>query len=106
MITVDTILTQDGHPWNVALQKCPNGVPAEIASLSDIATEAKEKQAGVLKIDLTKCANIDSRGLQFLIDVHRQFTPIGISVVLQHPTPHLNHLFRIMNFDRLFKIEQ
>ena len=58
-----------------------------------------------LVIDLTAVEGLDSQGLRYLYDIQKQFSPNKIAVVLKNPNVHLQHLFRIMQFNRIFIIE-
>jgi anti-anti-sigma factor len=58
-----------------------------------------------LVIDLSTLEEFDSRGLQVLLMLHKQFTPQNIQVTLRNPNPYLSRIFRITQFDRFFPVE-
>ncbi|MCK6628580.1 MAG: STAS domain-containing protein [Anaerolineae bacterium] len=58
-----------------------------------------------LVIDFSTLKEFDSRGLQLLLMLYKQFSPQNIQIVLRNPNPYLRRVLRIMQFDRVFKVE-
>ncbi len=58
-----------------------------------------------LIIDFSSLKEFDSRGLQLLLMLYRQFSPQNIQIVVRNPHPYLSRVLRIMQFDRVFKVE-
>jgi len=64
-----------------------------------------ETQAKMLFVDLTHAERIDSHGLRLLLNAQKEFTNENVQIILKNPNSHLNRLFQIMQFDRVFTIE-
>ncbi len=58
-----------------------------------------------LIIDFSSLKEFDSRGLQLLLMLYRQFSAQNIQIVLYNPHPYLIRVLRIMQVDRVFKVE-
>lgn len=58
-----------------------------------------------LVIDFSTLKEFDSRGLQLLLLLYKQFSPQNIQIILRNPNPYLRRVLRIMQFDRVFKVE-
>jgi anti-anti-sigma factor len=102
-------LSQDVDVWTLKLSGFVNANTASLMwstdSSSTLLKKLRQSQARSLVIDLTETNGIDSHGLRLLIDAHKEFSAQNIQIRLRQPNPHLSRLFRIMQFDRLFKIE-
>ncbi len=64
-----------------------------------------ETHAHKFIIDLSQTERLDSQGLRHLYDIYRLFVSTNIQVVLQNPNSHLLRLFRIVQFDKVFEID-
>lgn len=73
--------------------------------LVETLKDAVRAQIQSLVIDLKATETIDSHWLKFLLDIQQECSAMNIQVVLQNPNHHLRHLFRIMQFDRMFLID-
>lgn len=100
-----TELTQDSYVWHLKLKGDLEARAYHQAWLADLARQAVQAQVQTLVIDLKNVDNVDSRGLKFLLDVYNEFSSHKIEVILQNPSAHLRRLFRIIQFERIFKIE-
>ena len=58
-----------------------------------------------LVIDLATLKDFDSRGLQALLMLHKQFSPKNIQVKLRNPNHSLSQILRITQFDRFIPVE-
>ena len=58
-----------------------------------------------LVIDLTTTQDFDSRGLQFLCQMHKQLVERNIQIILRNPSTHLRQILRIMQFGQIFEVE-
>lgn len=58
-----------------------------------------------LVLDFSTLKEFDSRGLQLLLMLSKQLSPQNIQIVLYNPNPYLRRVLRIMQFDRVFKVE-
>lgn len=58
-----------------------------------------------LVIDFSTLNEFDSRGLQLLLMLYKQFSPQNIKIILRNPSPYLRRVLRIMQFDRVFIVE-
>ncbi|GIK37958.1 MAG: hypothetical protein BroJett011_17910 [Chloroflexota bacterium] len=65
----------------------------------------EQSEVGKLIVDLTTTGDFDSRGLEFLRQMHRQLAGRNIPIILHNPSTHLRQVLRIMQFDRMFGIE-
>ncbi len=70
-----------------------------------ISNRLVEAQAKKLIIDLAATEQFDSLGLQLLLLLYKQLAQRNIQVVLRDPNPHLRRVLRIMQFDRIFRVE-
>ncbi|MEM7344397.1 MAG: STAS domain-containing protein [Chloroflexota bacterium] len=57
-----------------------------------------------LVIDLSEVDNIDSHALRLMLNAYKEFTVKKVGIELHKPRPHLRRLLRIMQFDRLFTV--
>lgn len=86
-------------------------VPAETFQLAPaiennfILQRMLQAASNELVIDFSSLKEFDSRGLQLLLMLYRQFSPQSIQIVLRNPHPYLSRVLRIMQFDRVFKVE-
>lgn len=74
-------------------------------SSSALLKKLQEAKADSLWIDLSETERFDSQGLRLLLNAHKEFSRADIPIILRYPNPHLNRLFQIMQFDRIFTIE-
>lgn len=58
-----------------------------------------------LVIDFSQLKEFDSHGLLLLLRLSQQFSPQNIQIVLHNPSSYLSRVLRIMQFDRVFKVE-
>lgn len=58
-----------------------------------------------LVIDFSHLKEFDSHGLLLLLRLSQQFSPQNIQIVLHNPSTYLSRVLRIMQFDRVFKVE-
>lgn len=79
-------------------------LPAAIES-STILNKMVEAHAQKLIIDLSAIKDFDSRGVQILVMLYRQFSEQNMSIVLQNPGPYLSRVLRIMQLDSLFEVK-
>lgn len=98
-------LTRESHVWHLKLKGDLEGRAYHQAWLADLASQAVEANVQTLIVELKNIENVDSRGLKFLLDVYNEFSSRKIEVVLRNPSNHLRRLFRIIQFERIFKIE-
>lgn len=102
-------LSQQSEIWTLTLIGFVNASTAALMWFTDrsqtLLMRMVEAEANTLVIDLEQAEGIDSHGLRLLIDAHREFAEKNIQITLRSPNSHLSRLFRIMQFDRLFKIE-
>jgi anti-anti-sigma factor len=78
-------------------------LPAAIES-NTILNKMVEAHAQKLVIDLSAVKDFDSRGVQMLVMLYRQFSEQNMPIVLQNPGPYLSRVLRIMQLDRLFEV--
>lgn len=64
-----------------------------------------EAKATKLSIDLALADQFDSHGLRLLLNAQREFGKEKVEIILKNPNAHLQRLFQIMLFDRVFTIE-
>lgn len=79
-------------------------LPAAIES-GGIFNKAIEAEAEGLVIDLSAVQEFDSRGVQVLVMLYKQFSEEGLRLVLRNPSPYLSRVLRIMQLDRVFEVE-
>jgi len=58
-----------------------------------------------LIIDLAQVDRFDPLGLRMLLGAQKEASSKNITVIPKKPNSHLNRLFKIMKFDKLFAIE-
>jgi anti-sigma B factor antagonist len=58
-----------------------------------------------VRLDLAKANYIDSSGIGYLITIHKRFTGAGGELVLCAPPPSVMQVFRLLQMDRVLKIE-
>ena len=78
-------------------------LPAAVESKA-ILNKVMKAQTPKLVIDLSDVKEFDSRGMQMLLMLYKQFAEQNISVILQNPTPYLSRMLDIMQFDRWFEV--
>ena len=109
LTSLKTELSQTGDIWILKIIGFVNANTASLMwstdSSSTLLKKLQETQTKSLVIDLSETNGIDSHGLRLLIDAHKEFSAQNRQITLRHPNAHLSRLFRIMQFDRLFKIE-
>ena len=109
LLTLTTELSQQDEAWTLTLTGFVNASTAYLMWFTDknqtLLEQMVDAGATSLVIDLSRTEGIDSHGLRLLIDAHREFSEKNIQITLRSPNSHLSRLFRIMQFDRLFKIE-
>jgi anti-anti-sigma factor len=75
----------------------------DLSTKEDVASLFRSLRAdGPVVIDMTKVTYVDSSFLHELAGLHSRFTPH--SVTLLGVSGHLQRVFDILNFDRLFEI--
>ena len=74
--------------------------------VTNILEEMSDSQPQTLIIELTFTKTIDSKGLSLLLTLQKVLAEQQVNITLKNPNQHLRDLFRIMQFDRLFKIDQ
>lgn len=73
--------------------------------VSKLLTDLIAAQVPTLVIDLASIETISSRELGLLLNIRKRFSEAEIEIILHSPGSHLSNLFRIMHFDRFFRIE-
>ncbi|MCB0155149.1 MAG: STAS domain-containing protein [Anaerolineae bacterium] len=97
-------LIQRGDSWILYL---PRQFPASPESwVTAILNTVRQTHAQSLIIDLTNIETIDTRGLSLIITLQKVMAQEYIVIALRKPNRHLCDLFRIMQFDHLFIIDQ
>jgi anti-anti-sigma factor len=76
-----------------------------VDSSAALLEKLRQVRAKKLLIDLEQAERFDSHGLRLLLNAQKEFSKVGIPIVLRNPNSHLNRLFQIMQFDRAFEIE-
>ncbi len=79
-------------------------LPSAIES-NAILNRLIETHAQKLIIDFTTLTEFDSRGIQLLLMLYKQFISDNIHIVLRNPNSYLSRVLRIMQIDQVFEIE-
>lgn len=79
---------------------------ASIKDLIPIREYLLQLQAQKLRIDLLTTERLDSQGMQLLLTVQQYLAKEKIQVILCNPNVRLRRLLRVMQFDRVFEIEE
>jgi anti-anti-sigma factor len=66
----------------------------------------RDSHPQTLIIDLTFTKTIDSKGLSLLLTLQKMLAERQVGVTLKNPNRHLRDIFRIMQFDHLFTVDQ
>ena len=102
-------LIQDAHGiWILEIignVDCENFQLTSTIENSAIVKRLTEVQAQTLVVDLSAAEQFDSLGLQLLLVLHKQLASHHIQIVLRQPNAHLRRVLRIMQFDRVFRVE-
>ena len=99
------LIQQNDIQWMIVLENEAIFTATPSIWFADIVEQLEQNGVELLIIELTGVESIDSQGLKFLLDVHRDLSGRDIKVILQNPGPHLRRLLRVMQFDRIFTIE-
>ena len=99
------LIQQNETQWTIALDNEANFIVTPSIWMADIIEQLEQNGVELLIIELAGVESIDSQGLKFLLDIHRDLSGRNIKMILQNPGPHLRRLLRIMQFDRIFTIE-
>lgn len=94
------------NTWTLKLTGDVDARTTRIIRFADISEQLDAANAQCLIIDLDEVELIDSSGLRLLLDAKKELSKRDIEVVLKNPSNHMRRLFRIMQFDQLFKINQ
>ena len=104
-----TLTHESDNTWILALNGTVDSTTQDsvwpdndILTLLDNLVESGSER---LVIDLTTVDRCDSHGLRLFLDAHRILSAKDIQIVLRNPNSHLQRLFRIMEFDRVFIID-
>jgi anti-anti-sigma factor len=104
------LIRNEGHGiWVLEFAATPDQRNFQLASVKDLTPVLEyllQLQAHKLTIDLAATERLDSQALQLLLVMQRQFSKEKIQVVLRNPSVHLRRLLRVMQFDRVFEIEE
>ena len=110
MTTLQANLIQNGNTsWVLEFTGETGEKDFQLASIKDISPILEyslQLQAHSLKINLNATERIDSQRLQLLLMIQQQFAKENVSVILGNPNIHLRRLLRVMQFDRVFEIEE
>lgn len=110
MTKLTTELARNGEAWTLKLIGSVDSGTTDLMWFTDssasLLEELVEADAKKLIVDLTRANSIDSHGLRLLLNAYREFSKKDIQIILQNPNPHLKRLFRIMQFDRVFTVEE
>ena len=79
---------------------------ASIKDLISIREYLLQLQAQKLRIDLLTTERLDSQGMQLLLTIQQCLAKEKIQVILCNPNVRLRRLLRVMQFDRVFEIEE
>jgi anti-anti-sigma factor len=105
----ETKLTQDDDgAWILEMSGDIDYRNFELAAVTKSQTILQrliEAQTPKLIIDLASVGRFDCLGLQLLLLMYRQLAQCQVDLVLRNPSPHLQRILRIMQFDRLFRVE-
>ena len=96
---------QDDDTWALDFADGMNVRLSYPLRLSEIVEKAVKAQVEAFIIELGHAKNIDTLGLQFLLDIQQEFSPRDIPVVLRIPNVFTRHLLRVLHFDYIFEIE-
>ena len=102
-------LSEENGRWTLKLVGSIDSETHQLMWSAEGSTALLEKlqvvQADSLWIDLTETERFDSQGLRLLLNAHKEFSRAQLPIILKNPNAHLNRLFQIMQFDRIFTIE-
>ena len=76
----------------------------EQGDLDPLCQEVLQAGAKKITIDLATAKRLDSVGLQLLLLIHKKCT--GTQIILRNPVASVNRVLQILQFDRIFTIEQ
>lgn len=109
MEQLKSALSQNGNIWILSLTGSvgPNTHNLIWPTENSASLLQNMMDAGATKliVDLTNTKRFDSHGLRLLLNAQKEFLTENISIILRNPNSHLNRLFQIMQFDRVFEIE-
>ena len=78
-------------------------LPAAIES-NAILNKVLKAQTPKLVINLSAVKDFDSRGMQLLVMLYKQFSEQNLPIVLQNPAPYLSRILHITQLDRWFEV--
>jgi anti-anti-sigma factor len=98
------------HPQNAYWLNLDGPVDPEVFQLP-MAIESKAILNKVmtsptpkLVIDLSAVKEFDSRGVQIMVMLYKQFIEQNVLVVLENPAPYISRMLRMLQLDRWFEI--
>lgn len=110
MIVLQAKFVQNSYGfWSLEFMDAIDQRTFQLASVKDLKPVLEyllQLQARKLTIDLTATERLDSQGLRLLLVMQRQFSKEKIQIVLRNPNVRLGRLLRVMQFDRVFEIEE
>ncbi|MEM7346545.1 MAG: STAS domain-containing protein [Chloroflexota bacterium] len=110
MTELSTDLDRASDGWTLKLIGSVDATTSHLMwsvdSSASLLNEIREANIQSLKIDLIDTKAIDSHALRLLLNAHKEFATQNIPITLCNPNSHLSRLFRIMQFDRVFDIEE
>jgi len=92
---------------NIWTLRFPTHVHNSVESwVTNILGEMRDSQPQTLIVDLTFTKTIDTKGLSLLLTLQKMLAERQVGITLRNPNRHLCDIFRIMQFDHLFKVDQ
>ncbi|MCB0164735.1 MAG: STAS domain-containing protein [Anaerolineae bacterium] len=109
MSNLITDLSEENGRWTLKLVGSIDSDTHQLMWFTEGSMALLEKlqaaKANSLRIDLSETDRFDSQGLRLLLNAHKEFSRAQLPIILKNPNAHLNRLFQIMQFDRIFAIE-
>ncbi len=109
MVNLTAELIRNGDSWTLKLIGSVNSDTAHLMWFTDssasLIKELVQAEAKKLFVDLAATESIDSYGFRLLLQAQKEFAKEGVEIILRNPNPHLQRLFRIMQFDNLLNVE-
>jgi anti-sigma B factor antagonist len=78
---------------------------AEMERAHDEVVEVLDQTAGVLTIDLSGLTFCDSSGVEVLFRLDSEAKARGRTMVVQHPTPAVSQVFRLLRVAEVLTVE-